>query len=673
MALAKDISDCKEKEEKLQPREEYFKTLFENIPDAMVIIDAETGKFVDANARAVTLFGLEREELIGIGPLEISPPFQRDGRASESMINEKIQELLSEHPQPFEWVHKHASGRDILCEIRHTRLPIPERKLYCAMAIDITERRRAENEITQYKHIIESTNNPVGLVDRSYIYRLVNNPYCQALNKPIHDIIGHSVPELFGRNFFETVMEEHYKRCFAGEIVDYQTWFDFPGWGKRFMDVRYYPFREGNGQIVAAVVNVHDITEIKQMEKKLKESEELFRAFMDNTPDAIYIKDENDIHIYGNREAFKSVGKKPDEFIGSTTRDFFPPHIAEKLVTLDRKVMAGNVLNISEEWRNTEGGDIRWRRDIKFPIEMESGKRILGGIAIDITDQKLAEAKLNELLAFDQLLARLSASFIDLPMKRLDESINEALEQIGRFFKLDRCSFGHISADGKEMRVTNVWNRKKTTGTQIAYTIAQYPWLLSPFRTGKVLLWSRSEGLPAGSHADIKLLEESGMQSFAGIPVKVAGQLSRCLGFSNTSEPRIWNRQIVKRFPLVAAIFGNLIARKQSDTQLQKAFNEIRSLKNRIEQENIYLREEIELRHRHEEIIGESEPVMEMLGRAEQVAQADTTVLILGETGTGKGELRRPAGNAHRKRAVRTRERRLHRCHEPADRALRNR
>ncbi len=98
--------------------------------------------------------------------------------------------------------------------------------MYCAMAIDITERRRAENEIIQYKHIIESTNNPVGLVDRGYIYRYVNKPYCQALNKPIDDIIGHSVPELFGRNFFETVMEDHYKRCFAGEIVDYQRWFD---------------------------------------------------------------------------------------------------------------------------------------------------------------------------------------------------------------------------------------------------------------------------------------------------------------------------------------------------------------------------------------------------------------------------------------------------------------
>jgi len=69
---------------------------------------------------------------------------------------------------------------------------------------------------------------------------------------------------------------------------------------------------------------------------------------------------------------------------------------------------------------------------------------------------------------------------------------------------------------------------------------------------------------------------------------------------------------------------------------LQSAFLEIKRLKDRLEQENIYLREEIELRHRHEEIIGQSQPILEMLNQAEQVAETDSTVLILGETGTGK-------------------------------------
>ena len=129
-------------------------------------------------------------------------------------------------------------------------------------------------EIKQYKHITETMNNPIGMVDRNFIYCYANEPYSQALNRPIREIIGHSVPELFGQNLFETVMENHYKRCFSGETVNYQAWFDLPGWGRRYLDVCYYPFREANGQITATIINVHDITEIMnrlQFENKLSE------------------------------------------------------------------------------------------------------------------------------------------------------------------------------------------------------------------------------------------------------------------------------------------------------------------------------------------------------------------------------------------------------------------
>jgi len=78
---------------------------------------------------------------------------------------------------------------------------------------------------------------------------------------------------------------------------------------------------------------------------------------------------------------------------------------------------------------------------------------------------------------------------------------------------------------------------------------------------------------------------------------------------------------------------------------LRVAYSEIEQLKQKLEQENKYLREEIEVNYKHEEIIGNSKPVMEMLSRSEQVAATDFTVLILGETGTGKKLLARSIHN----------------------------
>ena len=75
---------------------------------------------------------------------------------------------------------------------------------------------------------------------------------------------------------------------------------------------------------------------------------------------------------------------------------------------------------------------------------------------------------------------------------------------------------------------------------------------------------------------------------------------------------------------------------KKSEDALKKAYSEIKLLKDKLEAENIYLREEIKIERHYREIIGNSDPLKYVLFRVEQVAITDATVLILGETGTGK-------------------------------------
>jgi len=76
--------------------------------------------------------------------------------------------------------------------------------------------------------------------------------------------------------------------------------------------------------------------------------------------------------------------------------------------------------------------------------------------------------------------------------------------------------------------------------------------------------------------------------------------------------------------------------RKQTEQVLKQRERELEKLKNRLHAENVYLQEEIKLNHKFEEIIGSSEAIRQVLHKAEQVASTDATILILGETGTGK-------------------------------------
>ena len=92
----------------------------------------------------------------------------------------------------------------------------------------------------------------------------------------------------------------------------------------------------------------------------------------------------------------------------------------------------------------------------------------------------------------------------------------------------------------------------------------------------------------------------------------------------------------MERYKLLGDVFANALMRKRSDKALQKAFNEIRLLKEQLEAENVYLRQQVRLFRNYEDIIGKSQAIQNVLRQVEQVAQTDATVLIQGETGTGK-------------------------------------
>ena len=96
-------------------------------------------------------------------------------------------------------------------------------------------------------------------------------------------------------------------------------------------------------------------------------------------------------------------------------------------------------------------------------------------------------------------------------------------------------------------------------------------------------------------------------------------------------------------FLLITVI--DITDRKRAEEALKMALSEVEKLKNRLEDENLYLQNEIKLTHNFEEIIGKSKAIKNILGKVEQVAATDSTVLILGETGTGKELISRAVHN----------------------------
>jgi two-component system, cell cycle sensor histidine kinase and response regulator CckA len=133
----------------LREGEARFRLLVENAPDAIVVLDLDTGTFSDCNENALRLFRVTREELMRCGPGELSPPFQPDGRHSAEAAREWMDRSSPGAKPHFDWTHRNTRGEEIPCEVHVVRLPSPTRRLVRGSVLNVMERKLAEEALRE--------------------------------------------------------------------------------------------------------------------------------------------------------------------------------------------------------------------------------------------------------------------------------------------------------------------------------------------------------------------------------------------------------------------------------------------------------------------------------------------------------------------------------------------
>jgi formate hydrogenlyase transcriptional activator len=518
----------------------------------------------------------------------------------------------------------------------------PERLL--AVSREVTEQKRNEEaqrkahlraarSEERWRSVFENSAIGVALTDLNGRF-LATNPVFQIM-------VSYSEEELRALSFIDITHADYREtnRALAAELLD----------GKRQQFQIEKQYRRKDGKLIWVRNNVslvpgtetmprfimalsEDITERKTVEAALRKSEEQVRLILDSTAEGIFGCDSNGICLFCNPAAVRLLGyDDASELLGKNM------HALEHHTRMDGSPYPIEQCPIYVGFRNGEGvhrdDEVYWRKDgTCFPVEFWSHPvfregRTLGAVIafVDITERKKAEEVLRNSEQRKQTLLELNNAIItNLTEEALLRSISEAMRPL---ISSDRCAITVYKQETDTFRFLAVVGALRSDyfqpGLEVGRTETSLGWA---FDNQKPLL--RRNLADEQPFANEKRLCAEGLRSLCAVPLILRGKSIGTLSLvsRNKDQYSAADAQFLQEVAVqVALAIENM-----------KAFEEIAALKARLEKENLYLREEIRSEHNFEEIVGNSPALRSVLRALEQVAPTDSTVLICGETGTGK-------------------------------------
>ncbi len=374
--------------------------------------------------------------------------------------------------------------------------------------------------------------------------------------------------------------------------------------------------------------------------EKFKINEDRLRGAADASGTALWVLDLATSAIWSNpvaRDLF-SLPRNGELHLEHFLDRVHPDDMDRVREGMDAMVRRGETASI--EYRLLlPDGSIRWIHSRGGPHSCNGGKSsCVMGASADITQRKLNEQSLLRQLSFESFLAETSSIFAKsmLPSD-LDQQVEHALWRLMEHFNGDRCGLIKVDLEGEQTTITHAVYREgfeRLPGD--VDLVSLFPWSFRQVSEGRCYCFSDLAELPAEADRDRNSWMAMGICSGLHVPLRVENRVHYLIVVESHSSTLSGTADVLNRLQIIGDVFVNALHRKAVEDELRSSCDEIARLKDKLELEADYLRSEVRASRFNDQIVGQSEPIQGVLAMVEQVAPTPSTVLVYGETGTGK-------------------------------------
>jgi PAS domain S-box-containing protein len=395
-----DISEKKVIESELLDSKSRYEVIFNSVNDGIFIYDSDDFTLIDVNEAVIRMYKYNKEEIFNksIGDLSDS----ENGYTTE-LARENARKAAKGEFTASEWLAKDKTGRTFWVYVMLKVLTIGHQRVLMAIVRDIDLQKRTRDSLKKsqehFRALTENSPDVIMRFDKQHRHLFVN--------KAVEDLTGIAVEEFMNKTHREMGLfsdedcafwEDKITKVFeTGKLLTTEFSIETDN-AERELEWRLFPEFDSNMNVEGVVAVTRDITESKEYERKLKESEQMLQIVLDNIPQSIFWKDKNSVYLGCNKAFADSAGlKDPSDIAGKTDYDLpWKDSETEFFREVDRRVMDNDMpeYNIVES-RRFASSEETWNNTNKVPLHNLEGDVIgILGTADNITEKKEAQEAL---------------------------------------------------------------------------------------------------------------------------------------------------------------------------------------------------------------------------------------------------------------------------------------